>query len=213
MPGSPRKVEKLWKKRAKPRAWPVLSSAIATSAYGFEPNSAERSRSSVIRTLSSNRSYSASSRIKVAIRGTSSSAASRMRSSAMAGSDDIGPCPSGRARRARWSGASDRFSLDQMDDPHQDAGSYQRGHELYDDAPAKPWLAQNPEDCAEDPASQEASYHPEEHVPDDAVATTNHDLAREPAGYATDDDAADDAHNGMHLLKIIRSHRQVPLRT
>src|SRR5215207_4463304 len=76
MLGLPRKVEKLWKNRAKPAA-SALRSAIKTSATGFSPKSHSCNESSVATTSWDRRSYSASSPIKVKIRGTSSADASR----------------------------------------------------------------------------------------------------------------------------------------
>src|SRR5262249_21705895 len=104
-------------------------------------------------------------------------------------------------RAAGSSDGADRFSLDQMDDPNEDAGCNQGRHELHDDAPVKPRLAEKPECSPTDPASDEASHHPEHHIPDDAEAVTGHDPASEPAGYAPDDDAADDAQHRVDLLK------------
>src|SRR5215207_6179407 len=75
MLGLPRKVEKLWKNRAKPAASAPLS-AIKTSATGLSPKSHSCNESSVATTSWDRRSYSASSPIKVRIRGTSSADAS-----------------------------------------------------------------------------------------------------------------------------------------
>src|SRR5438552_9975504 len=77
MQGRPRKVEKLWKKSAKPTAWPS-SSASRTSAYCRLPNSAVASRSSVITTSCSSCSKRARPRISWAMTGTSPWIADRM---------------------------------------------------------------------------------------------------------------------------------------
>src|SRR5919112_240808 len=76
MPGLPRKVEKLWKKRAKAAGWLSIS-PIRTSATGRSPNNQPRRPSSVAATSWESLSYSANSRIRSRIRGTSSSVALR----------------------------------------------------------------------------------------------------------------------------------------
>src|SRR3990170_2258758 len=89
MPGLPRKVEKLWKKSAKPAGSPP-SSAITTSATGRSPKRCSRRASSVATTSCERRSYSASSFMKERIRGTSSSEAARMRTSPTPAAEGLG---------------------------------------------------------------------------------------------------------------------------
>src|SRR6516162_7929937 len=77
MPGLPTKVEKVWKKSAKPTGVPSRQ-ANTTSAYGRGPQSAAARSAVVASTSCSRRSYAASSRMNSSTSGSSSAAAGRM---------------------------------------------------------------------------------------------------------------------------------------
>src|SRR4029077_11291984 len=77
MPGLPRKVEKLWKKSAKPTGVPSRH-ANTTSAAGRGPKSAVPTSASLATTSCSRCSYTASSRMKARMRGKSLRVAGRI---------------------------------------------------------------------------------------------------------------------------------------